>query len=102
MTPALDMEQAAAAVGLSWERFRKVWRSLPGFPQPVKRPSLSGKGTYAWRAEAVEDWRKARERAGLSAAPAPANDSAFPGRAAHRSAVQRQRAACLKLMARGR
>lgn len=97
IAPALGMEAVAAATGYSWERFRKVWPSLPGFPAPIKRPR-HGRGSYAWRPESVEAWLRGRE-AGLGAhsAPPPANDTHAP-RQAHQAAVQRQREALGRLM----
>lgn len=96
MTPALDMEAVAAVTGYSWERFRKVWTSLPGFPAPIKRPH-NGRGPYAWRAESVQAWLDARERAlgARDVQPPPANDPAerVGPRTAHQAAVMRQRSA---------
>lgn len=48
----LSMHETAQAVGLSYERFRKVWRdlaALDGFPAPVVG--------RRWLAEAVRAWR---------------------------------------------
>lgn len=99
MTPAVDMEHAAALCGYSWERFRKVWRGLPGFPAPVKRPSLSGRGTYAWDPADVAAWLEARKRAfGAGGAELQAANDPAPQRA-HVSAVQRQRAELARKMA---
>jgi hypothetical protein len=50
------MAQAAEEVGLSYERFRKVWPSLPGFPAPI-----AGR---RWDAEALAAWKAARSRLG--------------------------------------
>ena len=102
MTPSLDMAQTAEACGYSWERFRKVWTSLPAFPRPIKRPFRNGRGTYAWDAADVAAWIEGRKRAfgpGGAEVQAPANDL-MPQRA-HASAVQRQRAAVARMMARG-
>ncbi|HUO22188.1 MAG TPA: hypothetical protein VMU59_06700 [Caulobacteraceae bacterium] len=87
---AMGMEAVAAACGYSWERFRKVWRTLPGFPAPIKRPNAKGKGGYAWRAESVHAWIAAREAAlgEGRAAPPPANENREP-RLAHAAARQR-------------
>jgi predicted DNA-binding transcriptional regulator AlpA len=100
MRAALDMAETAAATGYSWERFRRVWRALPGFPAPIKRPTLSGRGAYAWRAESVEAWVKARESALGARYVQPvdiANDIEAPRRA-NAAAIARQRAALGRLM----
>lgn len=55
MNDTLNMRAAAAAVGLSWERFRKVWPRMvetQDFPSPIY-------GRY-WDAAAVAAWRKRR------------------------------------------
>ena len=55
----LTMAEAAAQAGLSYERFRKVWRELceqEGFPAPLR--------ARVWWAQAVTDWKAARSGAG--------------------------------------
>ena len=62
MSRDLTMEGAAEAAGLSYDRFRKVWRRLcerSGFPAPFKGGD-DGRVSYAWDREAVETWRRAR------------------------------------------
>jgi predicted DNA-binding transcriptional regulator AlpA len=105
MTPdaAIDMAEAAALCGLSYERFRRVWATLPGFPRPFKQP-LAGHGTYAWVRAHVLDWREARARTlavAPQAAPAPANDHRDAQRA-HQAAVARERAVLGRLFSGAR
>lgn len=99
MAPPIDMEQAARLCGYSWERFRKVWRALPGFPVPIKRPSLTGKGAYAWVPHEVEAWRDARKRALACPVHEPANDR-YDVVLADRAAATRQRKALRGLLTR--
>lgn len=103
MSDALTMAATARAVGLSAERFRKVWHTWHqqlGFPAPFAKPPCS----YAWRAEAVEEWKAARERAFGAGNSTPANDDASPlYRAGARpsSRLKRERAQLMRLMHRG-
>lgn len=49
--PAMTMQDVAAAVGLSYGRFRKRWRAMnaeQGFPAPVI--------AHRWNRAAVEAW----------------------------------------------
>ncbi len=58
---ALNMTETAAAVGLRYDHFRKIWREMTrnqGFPQPF--------AGYRWESEDVEAWKHAR-----SAPPPP-------------------------------
>lgn len=59
----LTMAQAARAVGLSYDRFRKQWSDLPGFPPPFR--------ARCWSAQAVADWIDARSRPPGEAPPGP-------------------------------
>lgn len=64
---ALRMAEAAAAVGLSYERFRKVWRGWVaelGFPAPL--------WGVTWDAVAIEAWKARRSARQLEAAAAAA------------------------------
>lgn len=104
MTAAYTMHQVADVCGYSWERFRKVWRTLPGFPAPFKRPysgRLGDRGTYAWIPDQVHAWREARSRslgeAGVQ--PEPANDALVTR--SPRAALDRQREAIRRMMAEG-
>lgn len=82
MSQNLTMRQAAAEIGLSYDRFRKVWPQLhadDAFPAPIR-----GK---VWDAEAVAAWRKARSARTVVAFrskpdPAPAAPPADAGRRA--------------------
>ena len=76
----LTLAQTAERVGLSAERFRKIWRDQVahlGFPAPLRHPAprfLGGPaiyGSYAWDAAAVEAWAAGRSRAGLPPEPEP-------------------------------
>lgn len=77
------MDETAAELGLSYERFRKVWKRLPAFPGPVTG--------CRWDPEAVAAWKAARSRAGLGGAQdtAPAAGSATT-RGAQRARAQLQ------------
>lgn len=80
MTPAdnLTMDQAAAATGLSYDRFRKVWPDLVrqvAFPHPL---TGGARRRLVWDQSAVAAWRAARSRLGLPAAPAPAANDFHP------------------------
>lgn len=58
MTAVLSMRQAAAEVGMSYDRFRKEWagmRAALGFPAPFL--------AHKWDAEAVRAWRRERSHA---------------------------------------
>lgn len=72
---ALSLTDTAQAVGLSSERFRKVWRKFVqrmAFPAPLTAPPVAN---YAWDEEAVAAWKARRSAAGLAPTPA-ANDTA--------------------------
>lgn len=71
MSAPLTMAEAAREVGLSYERFRKVWRQLPGFPAPIRG--------RAWDADAIAAWKAERSR--------PADVVAFAGRKAPAAAA---------------
>lgn len=93
----LTLTLTARLVNLSAERFRKVWPQWVrkfDFPAPFKSPPM---GSYAWRREAVEAWREARERALGAAAPTPRPRSLDP-LFAHKAAVARQRALARTMM----
>lgn len=78
MTPddTLTMDQAAAATGLSYDRFRKVWPDLVrhvAFPHPL---TGGARRRIVWDQSAVAAWRAARSRLGLPVTPAAtANDT---------------------------
>ena len=68
----LTMRQVAPLVGLSYDRFRKVWKAKvreEGFPQP-----FSG---LKWDAGEIRDWRHRRSQRGAETA-APAADPLEP------------------------
>lgn len=102
---ALSLKETAEAVGLSADRWRKVWRAWSrdmAFPRPLaggerglgrRRPVAN----YAWDAEAVAAWKRSRSRCGL--APQPANEDAPPPPAPARAA--RDRAGLARLMSQG-
>lgn len=97
MSAAYNTHQAAAAVGLSYERFRKVWRNWVRdmqFPRPFRGGPIA-RSTYSWRAEAVEEWKQRRERAlgPGEAIPAAANEDAYsaPPRGPGVAKINRQR-----------
>jgi hypothetical protein len=74
MSRPLTMAETAAEVGLSYERFRKVWPDIPGFPAPL----LSRK----WDPEAVAAWKAARSRpVELRERPRPSAPAASRARA---------------------
>lgn len=66
----LSMRQTAALVGLSYDRFRKVWPDLQGLGFPA--PFIGVK----WDQAAVEAWKAARTNrvAALPVAPATRPD----------------------------
>jgi predicted DNA-binding transcriptional regulator AlpA len=69
---ALSMEATAQLVGLSVERFRKVWKGWAqtmAFPAPFR--GGVGRASYAWDREDVEAWKAARKRALGCHAPQP-------------------------------
>lgn len=69
----LTMRETAAAVGLSYERFRKVWPAKvreEGMPMP-----FSG---HHWDAEAIRAWRRDRSQRGAPTPKAPP-DAGEPG-----------------------
>lgn len=98
----LNLTQTAERVGLSAERWRKVWRTYVAelaFPAPLRCPSRRHQvmpgtaGFYAWDAAAVEAWAAARSRAGLAATvqrpePAPPTGRKDPTLARERRELQ--------------
>lgn len=63
MSANLIMREAAAMVGLSYDRFRKVWRELvarDGLPTPYLG--------YLWDADALKAWKLERSRRPLQPA----------------------------------
>lgn len=98
---SLSYAETARAVGLSIERFRKVWKAWArdlAFPPPFKTPCPNGRGTYAWRACAVATWKEGRERAFGQAAPAKPGQERPARRADPR--LTRDRAALAQMMER--
>ena len=95
--PPLSMLEAARAVGLTYEAFRKRWKRLRrenGFPSPfLEHP-------YAWRAEAIEAWKANREALldGRRAQPAAANDAGPAATSREAARVSAARADVLQLM----
>lgn len=56
MTPPLTMAQAAAAVGLSYDRFRKVWPQMVrelAFPSPFRARTWDPEAVAGWKARPV-------------------------------------------------
>lgn len=102
MTDALSMDQTAQAVGLSRERFRRVWKTWArdyNFPAPFRAPDAHGRGSYAWDGEDVTAW-KARRKAALGChAPDAQNDNPPPAPPSSREAraVARDRDALRRL-----
>lgn len=94
----LSMAATAAVIDMSWERFRKVWPTFVRhyrFPQPLERPTPTGKRPkLCWDEAAVKAWWAGRQR-GRMAAPehGAANDAHLPAATAHRVAVQRSQVA---------
>lgn len=74
----------AAFLGLSYERFRKVWRDLPDFPAPFLPRRWDPAAVMAWRAA-----RSARLVVQASAAAPAVNTSQV---AAARGRLQQLRA----------
>lgn len=71
MAKPLTMAETAAELGLHYDTFRKTWRQLPGFPQPIVGRK--------WDADAVAAWKAQRSRArGAQAPKAYAFPSAKP------------------------
>ena len=62
-SPTWRARDVAAAVGLSYERFRKIWRDLPGFPPPFLPGRWDPAAVIAWKAA-----RSTRKRAVAAAA----------------------------------
>lgn len=93
----LTLAQAAAAVGLSPARFRKVWsrwcREL-AFPRPFM--TRLDHGNYAWRGEAVRQWRLGREGA-LGRVTNDPSEHRHPG-VRRTPDIDRQRAEARRLM----
>lgn len=84
MTAPLTMHEAAAAVGLSYERFRKIWPSLcagQAFPQPFR--------ARVWDAAAIEAWKAQRSARALQPV---ANDPEPPTPPALQARARRGRA----------
>ena len=79
-----DMRGAAAFAGLSYDRFKKVWRALvrtKGFPAPYLDTP------YRWAVDRLTAWRDASaeaRRAQLLAQVQPANDDGAPEPPVHR------------------
>lgn len=91
MSRPLRMTETASEVGLSYERFRKIWRALcedQGFPAP-----FHGR---CWDREAVNAWKLERSRARvvteIRAAPEPELRAANTRARRARSALQALRA----------
>ncbi|HYE47284.1 MAG TPA: hypothetical protein VEA44_16085 [Caulobacter sp.] len=99
MTRPLTMAETAEEVGLSVERFRKVWRDWVkayAFPAPEVRPARNpSRARHQWDPAEVAAWRAGRKRAlgRREAAPSAANDESIPAAIAHRVAAERQRLA---------
>lgn len=106
----LSIAEVAAQVGLSTDRWRKVWTRYVidrAFPAPFRRPPASN---YAWDPAEVADWKARRARAGLDGAP-PANDvhpldqvrpnNPMPHAVASNPTLQRQRNELAAMMKRG-
>jgi hypothetical protein len=71
VSETLTMEEAAAAVGLAYETFRKVWPRLArerGFPPPFLDRIWDAAAVRAWRARRSEakDFTAAEARYGIS------------------------------------
>ncbi|PIB96480.1 hypothetical protein [Caulobacter sp. X] len=63
MSAPLTFAQVAAEVGLSRDRFRRVWRNFikqRGFPPPFSQPPGAH---FKWNADEVAEWKRRRSRA---------------------------------------
>lgn len=101
MSAALSMNEVAQEVGLSRERFRKVWRRWRAelrFPAPLRGDGREG-GHYAWDADELAAWKTGRTRALGMIPPQPANDPAYE--ALDQARLRRQRSRVLELMEAG-
>lgn len=90
----LSLAGAAAAVGLSAERFRKVherWSRELDFPRPFMAPPA---GKYAWRRASVAAWIDGREAA--LGRPVPLTPRGRPATAA----IHRERAELRRMLKR--
>lgn len=101
---SLSMADTAREVGLSPERFRKVWKDWRrelNFPAPFRAPAPGGRGSYAWDPEDIGEW-KARRKTVLGEAAPPANDDkpTTPTPSPGISRLARDRAVLRRLMAR--
>lgn len=108
---SVGMAEAAAAAGASYEHFRKTWRiwanprspHYVGFPQPYLQPPGGGRGLIRWRASAIAEWKRLRERA-LGAErmrpPNPYEAAGDPSTPRHDPRLQQERAALARLMER--
>lgn len=97
---ALSMANTAAAVGLSAERFRKVWKTWrreQKFPAPFRAPDAQGHGTYAWDPLDVDAW-KASRKAEFDAPRQSSNDNPVPDPPVPERRVSRDRAVLRNLM----
>lgn len=66
MSDVLTMHEAAAAVGLSYERFRKVHRTLTAelaFPRPLHGCKWDAYAVARWRVERSDPHRDAEPKA---------------------------------------
>lgn len=79
MSVPLSMRETAAETGLSYERWRKVWRAWSkarAFPAPIVGADPGDRCAYAWDRDAVAAWKAGRSTALMLRADAgePAND----------------------------
>jgi hypothetical protein len=106
----LDLRRAAAEAGYAYETFRKAWRDMADpdsatyqrFPMPFRMPPPGVKrGSYAWRASAIAQWKLERESA-LSPRRYQVGDTAPPPSApatvARDPRLKRDRAELVTLM----
>lgn len=80
MSSVLTMRETAAAVGLSYDRFRKVHRRMSAdlrFPRPLHGCRWDAYAVAAWRAERSDPGRTEEPRA----LPAPSTPEARGARA---------------------
>lgn len=77
------LADAGAVVGLSADRFRKVWKwwvEHEAFPHPLKHPGMvrgrMDRTPYSWDADACDAWAAARSTAGLRAPAVPPTSAA--------------------------